>query len=214
MVYQGIYTGQFTVEHAKYGLSANYVSTLLNGAHYRGWLCLWWGRWHRGHRAPSRRVERQLDRQHRGRAPSATACSASSTLSLNFQAQNLASSEFLNISPTPPTVIIEPDVTQAQPADPFSLNASGNPVPLRADELARVVLSPDLTKSDGFLVPSISNGDGKIESTLRGILERPRRHLPEFKRSPAVQLDLAQRREYHRRWLDYDPRWLPVIHCV
>jgi filamentous hemagglutinin family protein len=48
------------------------------------------------------------------------------------------------------------------PADSFALDNAGNPLPLRADRGAEVILSPNLVGQSGFGSFSVDNGDGTI----------------------------------------------------
>ncbi|HEX4201391.1 MAG TPA: hypothetical protein VHY59_07725, partial [Chthoniobacterales bacterium] len=80
-----------------------------------------------------------------------------SSLSLAFQ-QEVMISTF--VSPTPPNIIFGSGTLA--PADPFALDSSGMPLPLRADRTSEVILSPDLINADGFGILNINNGDGTI----------------------------------------------------
>jgi len=84
-----------------------------------------------------------------------------STLSLTFVAQDVIGSKVFSYSPTPPSIVFQAS-SDLKPADPFALDASGNPLPLRGDRTAEVILSPDLINKDGFGYFSIENSDGSI----------------------------------------------------
>ena len=86
---------------------------------------------------------------------------APSSLSLIFQAQYIHGSSVLPFSPSPPLVLFETS-SDLQPADPFALDSSGNPVPLRPDRKAAVILSPDLIGQSGFGSFTVDNSDGGI----------------------------------------------------
>jgi filamentous hemagglutinin family protein len=86
---------------------------------------------------------------------------AASSLTLAFQAQDINSAAFLPFSPTPPTVVFQ-TASDLAPADAFALDSAGNPVSLRSDRKAEIVLSPDLPGSLGFGIFSVENGDGTI----------------------------------------------------
>jgi len=83
-----------------------------------------------------------------------------SELSLNFEAQD-TTFPYMSISPVPPKITFETGVSQS-PAEPFALDASGNPLALREDRQDLVVMSPNLLGPDGFGKLTINNGDGDI----------------------------------------------------
>jgi filamentous hemagglutinin len=83
-----------------------------------------------------------------------------SSLSLNVQSQIQIGNAVLPLSPTPPEITFGNGTLAA--ADPFALDASGNPVPLRSDRKEQVILSPDLVDTDGFGNLLVNNGDGSI----------------------------------------------------
>lgn len=84
-----------------------------------------------------------------------------SSLLLAFQAQDINSSEFLPLSPTPPTILFESE-SDLPPAAPFALDGTGNPLPLSADRKSEVILSPDLINKDGFGSFTLVDSDGTI----------------------------------------------------
>jgi filamentous hemagglutinin family protein len=86
---------------------------------------------------------------------------APSSLSLTFQARDISTPAYLPFSPTPPSIVFQ-TTSDLQPADPFGVDTSGNPLPLRPDRKAEVILSPDLVDEDGFGSLSINNSDGSI----------------------------------------------------
>ena len=84
-----------------------------------------------------------------------------SSLALTFQAQDISTPAFLPFSPTPPAILFQTS-SELQPAAPFALDSSGNPLPLAAARKAEVVLSPNLIGQNGFGSVSIDNSDGSI----------------------------------------------------
>ncbi|MEI8343299.1 MAG: hypothetical protein WCH43_17395, partial [Verrucomicrobiota bacterium] len=93
--------------------------------------------------------------------PNANALPAGSSLSLAFEAQAPNAPTYPFYSPTPPGIVFETESNQT-PADPFTLDASANPAPLRPDRVAQVVLSPDLVNQNGFSHLDFNNSDGNI----------------------------------------------------
>ena len=159
-IYQGIYAGSTTV-HTKWGIVDNFKSALASGAYFEpgyvygglgGGLSI---------NAPSMALDGQLlgntitgpRQQFTPPTPSA--------LSLAFQQQALLPSlVFPPISPTPPDVIFGTGTLAA--AEPFALDSNGVPLPLRADRVGEVILSPDLIEKDGFGIFKVDNSDGNI----------------------------------------------------
>ncbi len=84
-----------------------------------------------------------------------------SSLSLIFQAQDINSSSFFPFSPTPPSIVFQAS-SDLQRADPFALDSLGNPLPLRGDRKAEVILPPNLIGQSGFGSFTLDNSDGSI----------------------------------------------------
>ena len=78
----------------------------------------------------------------------------SSTLTLNIQAQNPASSVFPEFSPTPPNIVFESGSTLP------SVGAFGTALP--SQRISEIDLSPGLVDADGFGNLTIINSDGNI----------------------------------------------------
>lgn len=162
-VYDGIYTGQFTDDsHAKYGITATYTHSLpLTGAHFEptysyggngGTLTL---------TAPSMALDGNLVGQTTMGPRQRTLTPTLSTLSVNFQKQDTSVFPYGVFSPTPPQVTFGPDRNLA-PVAAFAMDATGTPVPLRADRKSSVTLSPDLFTSGGFGNLALDNTDGLV----------------------------------------------------
>jgi hypothetical protein len=96
----------------------------------------------------------------------------SSTLSLVFQGQDPTGGSDELYSPTPPNIAFQSGGS-LKPANPFALDGSGSPLPLRSDELAEVVLSPGLLSTNGFGNLVVSNGDGNITVPVNVSLTAP-----------------------------------------
>ncbi len=86
---------------------------------------------------------------------------APSSLSLIFQAEYVRNISTFSFSPSPPLILFEAS-SDLQPAGPFALDSSGNPVPLSADRKAEVILSPSLIGQSGFGSFTVNNSDGAI----------------------------------------------------
>lgn len=160
-LYEGIYTGQYVVSHSRWGVTNTYQVPFMTGEHYEpGYI---WG-------ADGGRIEIQapsmaLDGTMLGHTipgpRQRTNPPAASSIALRFKAQQLVSPNYPFYSPTPPDVIFQEDASAA-PADPFALDASGNPLPLRQDRRATVLLSTTLLTTQGFGSIEVENPDGNI----------------------------------------------------
>jgi filamentous hemagglutinin len=172
MVYGGFYVGKYSSTSAKHGVTTTFSHPLaLNGAHYE-----------EGYRfgapggtvsisAPAMALDGELLGQTFSGPRQRAVPAAASTLSLAFLAQELAQ-PFPNISPTPPTIVFSGS-SNARPAEPFALDAAGNPIPLRADRRDQVVLSPDLLGANGFGVLKVDNTDGNVIVPMGVSLDAP-----------------------------------------
>lgn len=160
IVYDGV-IGGFTTDHAKWGVSESFSTLLVGGPYFEAGFTQGGNGGSVTITAPSMALDGNLLGNTvagpRQRTPASEP--NSSALVLLFQQQDFSTQHFF--SPLPPNVVIESGVTQAA-ADQFALDISGNPLALRADREAKVVLSPDLVNDDGFGTLVINNGDGNI----------------------------------------------------
>ena len=83
------------------------------------------------------------------------------SLSVSLQSQQLQAPYYPLFSPTPPEIIFQKDATQTA-ADAFKLDANGDPMPLQAVRVSKVLLSTELIGSDGFGNLTVFNPDGNI----------------------------------------------------
>ena len=163
--FDGVYTGNFTVSHAKYAVTEIFTTPWMTGEHYEpgyiegasgGTLKL---------TAPSMALDgellgRTIDvPRGRGLAPTL------SSLSINFAAEKAlaetaATLRFLPTSPTPPTLTFTGAKTLV-PVASFQL-AGDTPVDLPAARVAAVSLSPELLEEDGFGHLAVVNTDGAV----------------------------------------------------
>ena len=163
VVYDGIYDGSFTEQSAtKFGPQKTY-NGVLTPAGYRyeagytegavgGQLFI---------TSPSMALDGSLagttvtGEKQRSLAPVA------SSLKLTFEAQDTTYGSFPIYSPTPPVVTFTATGTLS-PVAPFETSANGEPLPLSAERLENVFLSPDLLTTGGFGELTIDNYDGSI----------------------------------------------------
>jgi len=170
VVYSGILTGQFTVDHAKYGLTSTFQDPLIGGGHYEQGYIFGGPGGTISITAPSMALDGQLlgqtadgPRQVGATATGPQLQAMPGSLDLAFAAQDPTDPNglfFPTNYPTPPSITFS--YGALAPAGAFALNASGNPEPLAADRVAQVLLSPDLTSQDGFGILSVTDPTGDI----------------------------------------------------
>ncbi len=162
MVYDGIYTGTFTVEVPKYGFVQTYTNPLaMTGAHFEPGYTFGASGGQINITAPSMALDGAMLGYTIAGPRQRTVAPAPSSISLAFQAQQPVAPLFPTISPTPPTIVFEPGAT-AMAAAPFALDPAGEPLPLRADRRAKVSLDPALLTENGFGILAVENSDGDI----------------------------------------------------
>ena len=159
-LYNGIYTGS-TTNHLRWGITETHTSQVVLGSHFEPGYVQGGDGGAINVTAPAMALDGHLlgltfTGPHQRVAPPAP-----SAMSLVFQAQDPMGPLFLPYSPTPPNIVFRPGESLAV-ADPFALDSSGHPLPLREDRLANVILSPDLLGADGFGVLQVTNSDGNI----------------------------------------------------
>ncbi len=162
-LYQGIFTGLFTESHPRWGISRTFRIPWMSGEHYEqpyvhgadgGSLAIgaagmaldgdFWGHTVAG--------PRQRDDLPEG-----------SDLTLTFQSQLVQreAPAYPYVSPTPPSIVFQED-SSLPPVPSFSLDGSGNPLPLPPERLARVFLRPSLYTTSGFASLTVKNPDGEV----------------------------------------------------
>jgi len=160
LVYDGIYSG-FTETHSRWNITETFTSMLLNGSHYEAGYIQGGNGGSIALTAPAMALDGNLYGNTVAGPRQRSVTPDLSSLTLSFQAQDVSSASYVAYSPTPPEIVFEEGISLAV-ANPFSLDASGNPVELRSDRKAEVVLSPGLLGIDGFGNLSINNSDGNI----------------------------------------------------
>ncbi len=169
VLYDQIYTGLFEDLHPRWNVTRTYRVPWMDGEHFEeGYLS--------GANAGKLSLagsSMALDGFFRAAAvsgPRQTAVPAmGGTLDLSFEVQQLVAGNPPDplISPSPPSIVFEDRNTQ-RAADPFLVDAAGNPAPLRDDRLGKVVLTPGLFDEGGFAGLRVRNPDGNI-TVPRGI---------------------------------------------
>ena len=161
-IYQGIYTGTFTVNHPKYVVSETFGHALpLTSTHFEqgyidgakgGSITI---------SAPSVALDGNLvgktitGPRQRSEPPTL------SSLSIAFQAQDTTIVTLPYFSPTPPSIVFQNNIRLAA-VQPFSTDNNGEPLALSPERVGNVVLSPDLVGANGFGTLIVDNSDGDI----------------------------------------------------
>lgn len=166
--YDGIYTGESSRTHQKWGITKTFRPALAPTGEYRqetyfegadaGWISV---------SAPAMVLEGKLvggtiagERQVRASATSSD-MPVGGELRFSFRAQN-AASPFYNEFPTPPTITFQtPGAPSGIPG--FSVDASDQAARIPADRLAGVTINPAIFGGDqGFASLTINNEEGTI----------------------------------------------------
>ncbi len=169
LLYDGIFTGEFTEHHPKWGVTRIYRVPWMTGEHFEhGYLS--------GAAAGNLSLagaSMALDGEFRAAAVSGprqtTLPARGGTLDVSFEVQRLVPGGQVDppISPTPPNIVFRESASQ-RPADTFAVDEDGNPLPLRPDRVETVVLTPGIFDEGGFAGLRLRNPDGAI-SVPRGI---------------------------------------------
>jgi len=166
--YGGIATGQFTVEHPKWGITKTYQAPWVSGKRWEAAYTSGAA----GGKVDIAAAGVALDgallgktiagprQQRSGVLGSSSSLPADAEFSLSLTAEQFLSGIYPVISPTPADVIFDGMVQRR--AEAFSLDGSGNPASLRADRLDQVSLSPDLYTKSGFGKVTVASPDGQI----------------------------------------------------
>ena len=158
-VYNGILDG-FTTVHPRWGVIETSSNQLPGGSQFEAGY-IWGGDGGRiSITSPSMALDGGMSGNTIAGPRQRTVPPTSSAMSLAFRGQDPTAPDFLPTSPSPPSIVFGPGTQTA--ADPFTLDSSGNPSPLRADRKEQVLLSPDLVNLDGFGNLTIDNSDGDI----------------------------------------------------
>jgi filamentous hemagglutinin len=159
-VYSGLYTGSI-VDYSKWGIVQVFMNPLETGGHFEAGYMQGMNGGSINITAPSMALDGALRGNTVAGPRQRAAQPAPSTLALNFQAQSSNGSLIFPTSPTPPNISFSRNSNLA-PADPFTLDANGEPMLLRHDRQVDVILSPDLVSVDGFGNLRVNDGDGAI----------------------------------------------------
>lgn len=167
--YDGIYTGENTERHHKWGISETYTHPLaLTGRTYQrdylegkdsGSIAI---------TAPVMALDGTLTgatvngpRQVRS-SDNLSSLAKAGELSLTFQKQSSTAPQYLTVSPTPPTIVFANGRLPGSAVGAFSVDAAGLPNALPPERQGNVQLSADLLTRGGFGKLTVDNSDGTI----------------------------------------------------
>jgi len=160
--YSGIYRAESTQSFARWGITETFAQPLgLSGRHWESGYTQGADAGTISITAPSMALDGALRGLSVPGERQREAAPAAGKLALAFTREDASTPLYLAVSPTPPLVIFQAASTLPE-ADDFSTKDDGTPLPLRAERLARVELSPTLLTKDGFGSLSVSNPDGSI----------------------------------------------------
>jgi filamentous hemagglutinin len=156
-VYQGI-LGNYTVDHAAWGIQESFTTPLVGGAVYQDSYVEGGNGGSITISAPAVALDGEMIGQTSPGPRQLVVTPGPASLTLSFQMDSTLNTP---VSPTPPHVIFEADASLAAvPA--FAVDASGAPIALPADRQAEVILSPGLLTQDGFGSLTVNDGDGDV----------------------------------------------------
>jgi len=174
LLYDGIFTGEFAESHPKWGVTRTFRVPWMTGEHFEQGYLSGAGAGNLSLAAASMAVDGFFRAAAVSGPRQTTSPARGGTLDLTFEVQKLVPGGPLDplVSPTPPSVVFR-ETNDQRPAGPFGTDASGEPLPLRADRVARVVLTPQVFTEAGFASLQVRNPDGNI-TVPRGLtLETP-----------------------------------------
>lgn len=172
LVYDGIYTAEFTRAHAKWGVSETFQNPLATSTrHFESSYVSGGAGGAISIKAPSMAVDGDLrgntvagPRQLRD-SSGRTNLPQTSKLNLEFSGEELinvaGAVQAQAASPHPPRIVFDPSISLTPPAE-FALDDFRKPLLLDRPRRNRVVLSPDLVNEDGFGSLTVVNAEGSI----------------------------------------------------
>jgi filamentous hemagglutinin len=172
-VYDGIYTGTSTFTHRRWGITNNYTVPFMTGEHYEEGYIYGAAGGTIDISAPTMALDGTLRGATINGPRQRDLPAQSSTLNLTFNGEQFHSSgTIIPFSAYKPSVIFQSGINQ-RPANPFSLDALGNPAELREDRRKLVYLSPDELEEGGFGFIKVNNPEGRVTLAAGESLETP-----------------------------------------
>ena len=172
-VYDGIYTGTSTFTHRRWGITNNYTVPFMTGEHYEEGYIYGAAGGTIDISAPTMALDGTLRGQTISGPRQRELPAQPSTLNLTFNGEQFHSGgTVIPFSAYKPSVIFQSGINQ-RPANPFSLDALGNPAELREDRRKLVYLSPDELEEGGFGFIKVNNPEGRVTLAAGEQLETP-----------------------------------------
>lgn len=172
-VYDGIYTGTSTFTHRRWGITNNYTVPFMTGEHYEEGYVYGAAGGTIDISAPTMALDGTLRGQTISGPRQRELPAQASTLNLTFQGEQFHSGgTVIPYSAYKPSVIFQSGINQ-RPANPFTLDALGNPAELREDRRRLAYLSPDELEEGGFGFIKVDNPEGRVTLAAGEQLETP-----------------------------------------
>ena len=174
LLYDSIYTGEFDELHPKWNITRTFRVPWMTGEHFEEGYLSGANAGNQSLAAASMAVDGHLRAAAISGPRQTTTPASGGTLDLSFEIQKLVPGGPVDplISPTPPNIVFLGDNDQGAAA-PFATDAAGDPLPLRADRVSKVVLTPRLFTKGGFAALRVRNPDGNITVPRSITLETP-----------------------------------------
>jgi filamentous hemagglutinin len=167
-VYEGIYTGKFSQTSARWGVTETFAVPWMTGAHFEESYISGADGGVLNMTAPSMAIDGKLLGLTVEGPRQRSAPADYSTLSIAFKGEQLGEQihpdlkdTFVSVSPTPPSITFQPNVSQPA-AEPFKLTDAGDPLPIREERIKKFVISSEIFDQNGFGNLSIENPNGDI----------------------------------------------------
>ncbi|QIF05757.1 filamentous haemagglutinin family protein [Roseimicrobium sp. ORNL1] len=162
IVYDGIFTGLFSEVHARWGITNTYRIPWMSGEHYEQPYVQGGNGGSLAMAASAMAVDGVLRGATVAGPRQREVLPQGSELTFAFKSQKVSVLENYPFqSPTPPAITFQEN-TEQTPVGAFGLDASGNPLPLPADRVARFLVSPSIFTTGGFASLTVENPDGDV----------------------------------------------------
>ena len=174
VVYDGLFTGEFIESHPKWGVNRTYRVPWMTGEHFEQSYLSGADAGNLSLAAASMAVDGIFRAAAVNGPRQTTVAPRGGTLELGFEVQQLVAGGPVDplVSPTPPRVVFS-ETMDLRSADAFGTTSAGDPLPLRDDRIATVVLEPGLLRDGGWAGVRVRNPDGDIHVPKDVMLETP-----------------------------------------
>jgi filamentous hemagglutinin family protein len=160
--YTGVYRAENSTTFAKWGVTETFAHPLgLGGRHWEDGYTQGANAGRISITAPAMALDGTLRGLTVAGPRQRTDGPEAGALSLTFTAQDASHPLYLPFAPTPPNIVFQNAPALAEAAQ-FAVDENGDPLPLRADRLAKVEWSPSLLTKGGFGSLTVANPGGDI----------------------------------------------------